>query len=159
MGEQTVSIRPMSADEFPGWRAESVESFAQDLSRAMDRPLDAARERAAAQFDELLPDGLESAGTHVLILQTDEGQRVGTLWLGPHPTRRDHGFVYDVVIEEEMRGRGFGRAAMLAAEDLLRKDGKTAVGLSVFGFNVNAQRLYESLGYRVIATQMTKALS
>lgn len=149
----------MTEDEFATWRAESVESFAQDLSEAMDRPLDAARERAVAQFEELLPDGLGSTGSHLLIVQSERGQRVGTLWLGPHPTRRDHAFVYDIVIDQGARGKGFGRAAMLAAENLLKDEGKAAVGLSVFGFNANAQRLYESLGYKVVATQMTKRLS
>jgi ribosomal protein S18 acetylase RimI-like enzyme len=149
----------MTEAEFAVWLAESVESFAHDLSNAMDRPLDAARERAVAQFEELLPDGLESAGSHVLIVQSEAGERIGSLWLGPHPTRTDHGFVYDLVIDESMRGRGFGRAAMLAGEDVLRKDGKSAVGLNVFGFNAVALRLYEALGYKVVGTQMTKKLS
>jgi GNAT superfamily N-acetyltransferase len=149
----------MTAEEFAGWRSESVESFAHDLAKAMDRPLQAARERAAAQFDELLPDGRESAGAHLLVVQSELGERVGTLWLGPHPTRSDHGFVYDVVIEERVRGRGFGRAAMLAAEEVLRREGKSAVSLNVFGFNTTAHRLYQSLGYDVVSTQMSKKLT
>ncbi len=151
-----VSLRPMSPDEFDAWRDESVESFAQDLARAMDRPIEAARSRATVQFAELLPDGLESPGAHVLVVLDTQGERIGTLWLGPHPTRGDHGFIYDIVIDDRRRGEGFGRAAMIAAQDVLRADGKAAVGLNVFGSNRTAQRLYESLGFEVVSIQMTK---
>jgi ribosomal protein S18 acetylase RimI-like enzyme len=48
---------------------------------------------------------------------------------------------------------------MLAAEALLREEGKAAVDLNVFGFNTIARHLYESMGYEVVATQMTKKLS
>jgi hypothetical protein len=50
----------MSADEFADWRPRSIESFAADLARAMDRPLDAARQRAQAVFDEELSGGLDT---------------------------------------------------------------------------------------------------
>jgi ribosomal protein S18 acetylase RimI-like enzyme len=149
----------MTAAEFDSWRAESLESFAEDLARAMDRPLVAARMRAAAQYEELLPDGLDTPGSHLLVVETEAGERVGIVWLGPHPTRADRGFIYDVTIEQTARGRGYGRAAMLAAEALLREEGKAAVDLNVFGFNTIARHLYESMGYEVVATQMTKKLS
>jgi ribosomal protein S18 acetylase RimI-like enzyme len=66
--------------------------------------------------------------------------------------------VYDIEIHERRRHRGFGWAAMVAAEDLVRDAGIGEIGLNVFGFNEAARRLYDSLGYRVVATQMTKRL-
>jgi len=47
---------------------------------------------------------------------------------------------------------------MVAAEDVVRRAGLSELGLNVFGFNEAARRLYDSLGYRVVATQMTKTL-
>lgn len=55
-----ATLRRMSRSEFDEWHAKSVESFARDLARAVDRPLEAARTRAARQFAEWLPDGLET---------------------------------------------------------------------------------------------------
>ena len=64
----------------------------------------------------------------------------------------------DIEIHEPWRHRGFGRAAMVAAEQIVRDAGTGEIGLNVFGFNEPARRLYDSLGYRVVATQMTKRL-
>ena len=149
----------MTGVEFATWRADAVESFAADLAQALGRPLEAARVRAAAQFDEELPDGLATAGHWLFVINDSDGVEVGTVWLGPHPHRPGAGFVYDLVIAERMRRRGFGRAAMLAAEEVLRSAGMTEVGLNVFGFNDSARRLYESIGYDVTSIQMRKAIT
>lgn len=47
---------------------------------------------------------------------------------------------------------------MLAAERELVDRGVSRLGLNVFGANKTAVRLYERLGYQVIAQQMTKPL-
>jgi ribosomal protein S18 acetylase RimI-like enzyme len=65
-------------------------------------------------------------------------------------------FIYDIEIAKDMRGRGFGRAAMQAAEEWTRERGGTRVALNVFGPNLTARSLYDSLGYEVLATSMFK---
>jgi ribosomal protein S18 acetylase RimI-like enzyme len=148
----------MSAEDYDAWLSRSVESFAEDLHRATGRSLDATRARGAAQFRELLPDGLASEGMWLFRLFDESGDEVGFLWLGRHPERAGAGYVFDLEIAEPFRRRGLARAAMLAAEPILKEAGFTDVGLNVFGFNAAAQELYSSLGYRVVATQMTKSL-
>jgi ribosomal protein S18 acetylase RimI-like enzyme len=155
----SVSLRPMSVDEFAEWRPHSIESFAADLARAMNRPHEVALLRAQAVFDEELSDGLDTPGTWLLMILDDDGTIVGELWLGPHPQRQDAAFVYDIEIHTTSRRRGYGRAAMLAAEQLVRSSGVNELALSVFGFNESAKALYDSIGYRILATQMSKALS
>lgn len=85
----------------------------------MNRPLDAARLRAQAQFDEELSGGIETPGTWLLLILNEDDARVGTLRIGPHPRRQGAAYVYDIEIQEAARRHGYGRAAMLAAEDLL----------------------------------------
>lgn len=153
-----VTLRPMTGAEFGDWRKHSVESFAQDLARARRRPIEAARVRAAAEFEELLPDGLETVGAWLFVVLDDADVSIGTLWLGRHPERSDLAFVYELEIKESARRRGYGRAAMLAAEHVARSAGMSEIGLNVFGFNDPARGLYDSIGYRVVATQMTKRL-
>ena len=62
------------------------------------------------------------------------------------------------MIDEEFRGRGYGREAMLLAEQLARREGALTLGLNVFGHNQVARTLYSSLGYEETAVQMRKAL-
>jgi ribosomal protein S18 acetylase RimI-like enzyme len=56
------------------------------------------------------------------------------------------------------RGRGFGRAAMVLAEQEARRGGARRLGLNVFGTNTVARSLYESLGYEITELQMSKEL-
>ncbi|MDH2445157.1 GNAT family N-acetyltransferase [Amnibacterium sp. CER49] len=154
----SAQVRPMTQVEFEMWQEHEVEAYAVDIAEASGVPLDEARRRSATQTAELLPDGLRTAGAHLLRILDAEGGPVGVLWVGPHPRRPAAGWVYDIEIDEERRGQGFGRAAMLAAEAVAADEGWTAIGLNVFGRNVRARALYESLGYAVDSLQMTKVL-
>jgi ribosomal protein S18 acetylase RimI-like enzyme len=154
-----VTVRPMTADEFDNWRERSIRGFADDFALATGRHVEAAAEHSRGLFGKLLPDGLDTDGTWLLKVLDETRTEVGTLWVGPHPERTDTAYVYDIEILETHRGRGLGRAAMTAAERLVGDAGIGEIGLNVFGFNVAARRLYDSLGYRVVATQMAKSLA
>jgi GNAT superfamily N-acetyltransferase len=117
-----------------------------------------AREKAAADFARLLPDGLATAG-HLLWQAYDGDDVVGMLWL--HVTERSegaHAFGYDFSVREDLRRRGYGRALMKAAEVECRRRGVVTVGLSVFGPNLAARSLDEQMGFTVTAMQMTRRL-
>lgn len=67
-------------------------------------------------------------------------------------------FVYDIEMDETQRGKGYGRATMLAGEVAAKELGATTMGLNVFGFNKPAINLYTSLGYEVSSQNMMKTL-
>jgi ribosomal protein S18 acetylase RimI-like enzyme len=67
-------------------------------------------------------------------------------------------FIYDVHIDDAQRGRGYGKAAMLLAEEEARRRGLDSVALSVFGGNTVARGLYTALGYVENAIAMSKDL-
>jgi ribosomal protein S18 acetylase RimI-like enzyme len=89
----------------------------------------------------------------------DNETKVGTLWLATREERSTgEWFVYDIVIDEEFRGKGFGRSAMQAAEEYVKSQGGTVLALNVFGPNAVAKGLYDSLGYRTMNIAMRKGL-
>ena len=148
----------MTRAEYDRWRAAAEVGYAQSLvdSGAL-APADAA-ERSAAQFAELLPEGLATAG-HLLWTAFDREQRVGMVWL--KVTEQADGleaFGFDFRVEPHLRRRGYGRAIMRAVEHECRDRGVVAVGLNVFGHNDNARALYESLGFEVVTTTMKRRL-
>jgi ribosomal protein S18 acetylase RimI-like enzyme len=154
-----VTLRRMTGDEFTAWREESILGYSADLAKATDVPLDAAIDRARNQFSELLPNGPASDRTWLLRILDETGADIGVLWIGPHPEQAGTAFIYDIEIAEAHRGRGLGRAAMTAAEGLTARAGFTQISLNVFGFNETARRLYDSLGYRVVSTVLSKSLA
>ncbi len=153
-----VTLVPMSNEQFDQWQDRSVRSYADDLAKATGLLLEAALSRARDQFAALLPAGIGTEKTWIRLIVDEAGLRVGDLWVGPDGERAGVAFVYDIEILQERRGQGFGRAAMIAVESLVKEAGVTEIMLNVFGFNEPARRLYASLGYRVVATTMTKTI-
>lgn len=154
-----VTLRRMTGDEFAQWREKSIVGYAADLAKATGVGLDSARDRARNQFSELLPNGPASERTWLLRILDESDTHVGVLWIGPHPQQGGTAFIYEIEIAEAHRGRGLGRQAMTKAEELAAAAGFTQISLNVFGFNETARRLYDSLGYRVVSTVMSKPLA
>jgi ribosomal protein S18 acetylase RimI-like enzyme len=145
----------MTAAEFDAWRKQSVDTYARERAEADGRPVVDTLPEAEAEMAELLPQGRLTPGHHVDHV-LDGDTIVGWLWVGPHPNRRDAAWVYDIEIDQSVRGRGLGRATMLAAEGVAAAAGASELGLNVFGSNETAISLYRSLGYRVTSMRMSK---
>ncbi|HJQ51477.1 MAG TPA: GNAT family N-acetyltransferase [Gaiellaceae bacterium] len=153
-----VQLRPMRDDEFAGWLPKMRDDYGQAMIDDGGVLPEAAREKAAADCEQLFPGGRPSAEQLVFVLEA-EGEAVGELWLCK---RDDMGrpclFVYDIHVADAYRGRGYGKAAMLLAEEEARRRGIDRIALNVFGRNEVARRLYLSLGYAENAIAMSKSL-
>ena len=152
-------LEPLTDAEFDAWAEHSRQGFAAQQVAAGLQPEAEAREAAQRGFAALLPDGLATPTHHVFRVVCPEGGTVGHLWVRVRELSSEvEGYVYDVELLPEARGRGLGRATMLAAEEVARTFGVTVMRLNVFGHNTAARRLYESLGYVVTSATMTKRL-
>jgi ribosomal protein S18 acetylase RimI-like enzyme len=101
--------------------------------------------------------GTESTGTDSTGTEST-GTVVGYLWIAPEAEGSDAWWVFDIGVDENHRGAGYGRAAMQLAEQAAAKHGAVTIGLNVFGYNAVARALYDSLGYETTAVQMRKPL-
>ena len=153
-----VTLQRIPTSEFPSWLVRSCAEYAGDLV-TQGRPLEDAQRVAAEGMALSFPDGASSPGNEVFHVVNGEGQAVGYLWIG-QDSSDDPGawWVWDITIDADQRGQGFGRAAMLLGEEYARMHGAHSLGLSVFGFNTGAQGLYTSLGYETTSVKMLKNL-
>jgi ribosomal protein S18 acetylase RimI-like enzyme len=151
----SVQLRPMTSTEYDAWVPAVIAGYAAQHAAAGSMPADSSLELAQQEFEELLPHGPETEEHHVLVAEGDD-ERVGILWL--RVPSSGAAFVYDVEVEPQLRGRGYGRAIMLAAESYARNLGARALRLHVFGSNSVARSLYESLGYHTTNVHMEKRL-
>jgi ribosomal protein S18 acetylase RimI-like enzyme len=148
----------MEAHECAEFITGSTAEYIEDRVTAGDSPAQAAR-TAADQMEVLFPGGRPAEGQLLFAVEDDLGSTVGTLWIGPHqPADPEYFWVWDIAIDPDHRGRGFGRATMQLAEEAARSHGATVLGLNVFGHNAVARRLYESLGYETTSVSMRKLL-
>ncbi|GLF96342.1 GNAT family N-acetyltransferase [Streptomyces yaizuensis] len=150
--------RPISRGEYTAWAQSATEGYARALA-AHGLPLERARAKAAADRAGVLPQGPDTPGVRLETLVHD-GVPAGFLWLAPREVRPgERGmWVYDVMVAEEYRGRGHGRALMLVAERCALAAGLRLLGLHVFADNAPALRLYTSLGYRTVEVHHAKPL-
>jgi len=157
----TVEVRlvPMNKKEFEITRAAGVKRYAdENVKVGYWRPAEALK-RSEAAHSNLLPDGLRTEGHHFYkALDVDTEKKVGHLWLKVETGEDRKGFVFDVFIEEGERGRGYGKAMMLALEAKAKRMKLDSLALHVFAYNDVARHLYDSLGYEVKSLNMMKGL-
>jgi ribosomal protein S18 acetylase RimI-like enzyme len=155
----TVRLRHPSAEEYVQWSAAAFDAYVDEMVASGSLSRAAAEEKGRRDDAELLPDGLATPGQLILRVEVD-GQPVGWLWLALQNPRAEAGvgFIYDISIDEALRGRGYGRAAMRLAEEEARRNGLHALALHVFGQNAIARTLYSRLGYWETSVQMRKEL-
>jgi len=157
--DPSVRLRPIRAVEFPAFWAASKAGYAEGIEVHGGQSHTAAQQKADADMAAVLPLGLETPGHAIFVVEVD-GAAVGRLWLAERASGgRQVMFVYDVSIDPEHQGRGYGRAAMRLAEGEARARGLERIELNVFGGNDVARGLYRSLGYVETSVQMGKDLA
>lgn len=152
--QREVRLRPLGENEFAEWDAAHRREYARGLIEHAGLSEGQAEAKVAHDVPAVLPDGLATENVHVWVAEA-EGRRVGTIFLG---VRGGEAWLFDITIDEAERGRGFGRAAMLALEDEARALGFDRLALNVWGGNQVARGLYGSLGYVEDSVHMRKQL-
>ncbi|MGZ0150056.1 N-acetyltransferase family protein [Kribbella sp. WER1] len=154
MSTPTVELRPMSQSEYPEFKEQLATKFAAAIGPARGLTAEEALKISYDETEKLLPNGPDTE-KQLLWTAVADGIAVGTLWIS---TKARMPFVYGVEVAATQRGKGYGRAIMLAAEEECRRRGYSDLELNVFGDNTTAISLYDSLGYVVTSQQMRKSL-
>lgn len=71
---------------------------------------------------------------------------------------RRHGTVTDLIVHDEWRGRGIGRALLIEAERLTREAGLTRLMIGVLVANDKAERTYRAFGFEPYVSILVKAV-
>ena len=152
-----VRLEPMTEERYHSYRELAEQEYARNIAESGAMSYADAVEKSAEDFGRLLPKGLASPD-QFLFTGWDGETEVGVLWRIEARSDGLHGFGFDFRVEPELRRHGYGRAMMVAAEQICRERGVVSIGLSVFGFNLGARSLYEQMGFEVTAVQMRKRL-
>lgn len=157
MASEELRFEPLIGADLSSWLDVSRAAYIAERMEAGDSTAE-AEANAASSFERLVPGGTPASGQHLGRLLDGDGRRVGHLWVGPMGEDPTRWWVWDVAIEADLQGQGYGRSAMRLAEHLAREHGASSIGLNVFAHNGIARSLYASLGYVESAVIMRKQL-
>jgi ribosomal protein S18 acetylase RimI-like enzyme len=155
-----VRLDPMTPVEYGPWRAKVAAGYAMAQVREGHWAVDTAQQQGWDVMEGLLPAGPETFGQHLWTARDSEsGQHVGALWMAVRsPGLGTEAFIYDIHVEDDIQGGGYGRAIMEAAAAAARALGADNIALNVHGSNDRAYELYKSLGYGVTNRHMRLSL-
>ncbi|MCZ4279868.1 GNAT family N-acetyltransferase [Kiloniella laminariae] len=154
-----VRLERLPERAFADWKAQGIKGYAADKRKSHGYSAEDALKLSTDSFARSLPQGLATPDNHIFQVLNGQDQVVGSVWFA---VQEDYGlrraFIYDIVIVERERRKGYGRATMAALEGEVRKLGIKTLGLHVFAFNKAAEQLYRWLGYQVTDLTMEKKL-
>jgi ribosomal protein S18 acetylase RimI-like enzyme len=158
-----ITLQPMTPAEYEPWLSAEIQAYADEKVQAGNWTVAEALERSAEEHRKLLPRGLDTPDNWLYMIMPNsapgaEPAAVGVLWLAVPPWKPPQAFVYDFLIYEPYRRRGYARQALLALEEKVRALGLDTIGLHVFGHNHAARALYEKAGYEITNINMAKKL-
>ncbi len=156
-----IRLVPMSEATYQAYLEVTVREYAEDKVKAGNWQPEEALERSAQEFHKHLPDGVATKDNTLYDIEDEAlGIKVGMIWLGRiMQGTKPAMFIYDFVIDEAHRRKGYGEQALLAAEVQAKALGYDTIALHVFGHNHAARALYEKLGYEITNVNMAKKLT
>ena len=153
-----IQLVPMTESEYEPYLEKTCPEYAAENVKAGYWSEEDALERARQAFARLLPQGVKTENNYLFRIMLEEsGEKVGMLWM-KHESPRPYGYLFDFMLDETQRGKGYGKRAMLALEEIAKEMGIETLALHVFAHNTVAMNLYKNLGYEVASQNMKKML-
>jgi GNAT superfamily N-acetyltransferase len=160
----TLRFVPLPQTEYDRWWAWATRDYADEHVKSGNWTAGDALEKSEAEFRKLIPQGAATPGHFLFGLEeSDDRQSVGIVWFradrGPDAPRPPVVFIFDLLVYEPFRGKGYGAQAMGLIEGRARELGFDTVSLHVFGHNKVALSLYQKLGYVATNVLMSKKIA
>ncbi|MCI4372950.1 MAG: GNAT family N-acetyltransferase [Thermoplasmata archaeon] len=159
----TLRFVPLAQPEYDRWWASSIREYAEEHVKSGNWTAEEAAAKSEGEFRKLLPQGTATPGHYLFGVEDPaEHNLVGVVWFradrGPEAPLPPVLFIYDLIVFEAHRGKGYGTQAMGLIEDQARLLGFDTISLHVFGHNTVALSLYRKLGYAATNLLMSKKL-
>lgn len=154
-------LNKMSEPEFIQYLENAIQEYARENIESGRWLSEGAIERSHSDHERLLPKGIETKNNYLFnILSPEDGGIVGSLWLSiEEHAQNNSAFIYDIEVNKNYRRKGYATGALREIEEFVKTLGIKTLGLHVFRQNTSAQKLYASLGYNIVSTNMVKSLA
>jgi ribosomal protein S18 acetylase RimI-like enzyme len=152
-----IELRDLNSQEYGDYIDLNKKNYTLDNIKSGRWSEEEASQKVVEQIKYLLPEG-QNTEKHFFkkVVDIYTNERVGYLWY--NVPSKDTCFVFDIIVDEEHRRKGYGRAIFQCLEEYLTEQHIKKIKLHVFGFNKAALALYQALGFEVASYNMKKLL-
>ncbi len=156
-----ITLVPMTEEDFADYTSSSIKNYAVEKKKAGTWTSEEAMEKSAAEFEKLLPEGLDTKHQYLLaVCNGKTSQRMGYFWYKfDDANSQKEAFIYDFVIFEDSRGKGIGQKVLKIMDEIAAKRGIKKISLHVFAHNKAAIRLYEKTNFKTTDLLMSKYIN
>ena len=154
----SIYLENMKQQTFKPFYEESIIEYAAEHVKSGDWEEEESIERARTEFENLLPEGLNTSNQYLLSVINND-VNIGYLWLHIFAFKEQKKcFIYDIKIKDTYRGHGLGTKTMECLEGYCKDKDVETIGLHVFGHNKRAVSLYNKMGFETTNYRMEKRL-
>ncbi|MEZ4742819.1 MAG: GNAT family N-acetyltransferase [Bdellovibrionota bacterium] len=150
----------MTEDDLSRYLENAISKYAHEKMKGEGLTEGEAYKISKDSYSSLLPDGIHSKNQYLFNVVEEKTEiKIGILWIAEKANGdRKYAYIYDIEINEDHRGKGYGKKVMHLLEDKVKSMNLNSIGLHVFGHNTTAISLYEKMGYRTTNRVMRKDL-
>ena len=132
-----------------------IERINDEMVAAFGRLLPQLSQKANSISKEALEEIISSNNTLLIAADHGDSKMVGTLTIVFYRTPVGlRARIEDVVVDKDYRGKGIGQALIQYAVDKAKQTGCTSVDLTSRPDRVQANRLYQKIGFKSIKTNV-----
>jgi ribosomal protein S18 acetylase RimI-like enzyme len=158
--QMDVTIREAKETDLQLVRKYTVETGWTSLSESERKELD--KEKWTKHLLELFEKLSKKVTDKIFVAEDESHAFLGYLCVGEGSnmmTGLKHGYIYDIFVKKEFRGKGIGKILLEKAESHCREKSYSRILLMVHVNNANAIGLYNKMGFKAEQMYMEKALT
>ncbi len=155
-----INIRRARKADIPVIRRISEETLWKSIPENQRKMLD--KESWSRQIEDVYENLLKRENSEIFIAEDRNRSFLGYIFIGEGTnmiTGHVHGFIYDIFVKEEYRGKGVGKILLEEAQNYCRKKGYSTIGLMVSTKNQEAIKFYIETGFTATQMFMEKELN
>lgn len=154
-----VTLAEVSEEYFQKNLALWIKEYAEEKVKAGTWIQEGSFERSKDEFSRLLPNGKDTENQHIKGIVVENGKTIGIIWVGVYYDTEPFGaFIWDFRIDEDSRGKGYGKDALNELYNLLKEMKISKLTLHVFAHNTVAVNLYKKMGFETTDIMMAKEI-
>ena len=155
----SINIRRIKHDDIALMKKISKETAWKSIAEDQRRTLN--KEKWSRHMDEVFERSFKREGSEIFVAENKNHVFLGYVFVGEGNnmmTGTKHGFIFDIFVKKNYRGRGIGMMLMKRAEHYCKERGYTRMTLMVAINNQPAKNLYTKLDFKAEQMLMGKRL-